>query len=112
MRSEWAKNVFLKQFTGDFHGVSTRFEGRFDFVKSPKSNPPLQEGRLDFSKSPRSNPPLLEGPLEISKRPRSMGGGTRYWGGVLQSDAHQRGEVAAEGTRRLNPITMYVCVNI
>ena len=86
MRSEWAKNVFLKRFTGDFHGVSTRFEGRFDFVKSPKSNPPLQEGRLDFSKSPRSNPPLLEGPLEISKRPRSMGGGPGREGGVLQSD--------------------------
>ena len=81
MRSEWAKNVFLKRFTGDFHGVSTRFEGRFDFVKSPKSNPPLQEGRLDFSKSPRSNPPLLEGPLEISKRPRSMGGGDQVQGG-------------------------------
>ena len=91
MRSEWAKNVFLKRFTGDFHGVSTRFEGRFDFVKSPKSNPPLQEGRLDFSKSPRSNPPLLEGPLEISKRPRSMGGGDQVeGGGVLQSDVRIR----------------------
>ena len=50
-------------------------EGRLDFSKSPRSNPPLLEGWLDLLKSPRSNPPLLEGPLEISKRPRSMGGG-------------------------------------
>ena len=56
-------------------------EGRLDFSKSPRSNPPLLEGWLDLLKSPRSNPPLLEGPLEISKRPRSMGGGTRYKGG-------------------------------
>ena len=48
----------FKGFTGYFHGVSTHLEGRFDFVKSLKSKPPLREGLLDFSKSPRSNPPL------------------------------------------------------
>ena len=75
------KCVCFKGFTSDFYGISTRLEGRFDFLKSPKSKPPLREGRLDFSKSPRSNPPLLEGPLEISNRPRSMGGGPGRRGG-------------------------------
>ena len=46
----------FKGFAGDFYGVSTHLEGRFDFLKSPKSNPSLKEGLLDFSKSPRSNP--------------------------------------------------------
>ena len=66
----------FKGFPSDFYGISTRLEGRFDFLKSPKSKPPLREGRLDFSKSPRSNPPLLEGPLEISN-PTVQGS----WGG-------------------------------
>ena len=80
------KMCVFKGFPSDFYGISTRLEGRFDFLKSPKSKPPLREGRLDFSKSPRSNPPLLEGPLEISNRPRSMGGGPSTRRGVVQSD--------------------------
>ena len=71
------KNKVFKRFIGDFEGNSTSLEGRLDFSKSPRSNPPLLEGWLDLLKSPRSNPPLLEGPLEISNRPRSMGGGSK-----------------------------------
>ena len=80
----------FKGFAGDFCGVSTHLAGRFDFLKSPKSNPSLKEGLLDFSKSPRSNPPLREGRLDFLKSPRSKGGGPGTGGRVLQSDVRIR----------------------
>ena len=54
---------FQKGFTGIFYGFSTHVEGRFDLLKSPKSNPPLPKRSIGLLKSPRSNPPLREGRL-------------------------------------------------
>jgi len=61
--------------------------GRLDFLKSPRSNPPLREGQLDFLKSPRSNGggPLSRGGVQSDPRMkqrdcRMVGGGMRVVG--------------------------------
>ena len=78
-----------------FHGGFTRLEGRSDFLKSPKSTPPLLDGRLDLLKGPRSTPPLLRvgGSLGNLKPPKVHGGGVHLdGGGSLQSDPRITGE--------------------
>ena len=71
----------FKGFAGDFCGVSTHLAGRFDFLKSPKSNPSLKEGLLDFSKSPRSNPPPPGGSVGIFEKSKVHVGGYQVQGG-------------------------------
>ena len=63
----------FKEFTGDFRG-----------------NLMWLEGRLDFSKSPRSNPPPVGGSLGNIKPSKVHGGGSVARGAVVQSDVRIR----------------------
>ena len=71
----------FKGFAGDFCGVSTHLAGRFDFLKSPKSNPSLKEGLLDFSKKSKVHPPPPGGSVGLSEKSKVHVGGYQVQGG-------------------------------
>ena len=62
-------------------------QGRFDFVKSPKSNPPLKRVGWTSQKVQGPTPPFWGVPWKSQNVQGPWGGGPGTGGGVLQSDA-------------------------